>query len=320
MDEDKKRNFNYISNNAHKENKKKNNIEIKELRLGKLNPSFNLVCLKARYRLNELEKKFTKSQYKDYIRKCKNMYSISRDLNNKYTISDLYTREKFNINNIFSVFHKIDSKLGSQKIKVTKIKKNKFINFADNKSLSCTNFYRKKSNIKNNIFLNYRKNLSRNIREKSTNNKKVNSTSYEASNSINNQMSKTAYEFNKKIIKIDKNKTIVNPRICLKNKFLLENLNKKRESNETMFSKFDFLINKNANDNKINKNKKRLKSTNLIYRIQQKQYSLSCKSSAFTITQHGGIIYNNSMFRNKNIVYLLPNNYNLPLLYKNAKI
>ena len=328
MDEVKK--VNNKENKFNKVKKSNNNIEIKELRLGKMSPGFNLVCLKARHRLNELEKKFTKSEYKDYIRKCKNMYSVSSDMNNKYTISDLYNREKYDIDNIFSVFYKIDSKLDSQKIKVKKLKKKKILNFVNDKTLSYTNFYRNKSNtnmIKNNTFYNYTKNKFRNTKEEFKNNNiKINSISYEINNSINNKINKIAsYELNsinnKK--RNNKNKKIyVKNQISLKSKIFSENLNKNRAISNTLFSSFGNKPNKNVNEN-ININKKnRLNSTDLIHRIHPKQFPLSCKNNGndFIITQHGGIIFKNSMFRNKNIIYLLPKYYNLPLLYKNAKI
>jgi hypothetical protein len=318
MDDEEKKVNNKLSK-LNKENKENNNIEIKELRLGKLSPCFNLVCLKARHRLIDLEKKFTKSEYRDYIRKCKNMYSISSDMNNKYTISDLYSKEKYDINNILSVFHKIDSKLDSQKIKVVKIKKKKILNFVDNKSISCTNFYKNKSNIKNNnIFYDYKNTMHRDIHthEESKSNKKKNSISYETINSANNRMNKTTYRLIKKI----KNKTSAKDKITSKNKIILKNVSKSNEFSKTPLN-FGFKKIKNINDPISDKNNKnRLKSSSLIFKIYPKELALSSRRSGFTFTQYGGIIHNNSMFRNKNIVYLLPKNYNLPLLYKNAKV
>ena len=322
-----------------------NNIETKEIRFQKMSPGFNLVSLKARHRLNELEKIFSKSEYKDYIRKCKNMYSISSVMNNKYSISDLYVREKYDINDIVSLYNIIDSKLDSQKIKLTKMKKNIIKKGSIDKSLSCSNFYRNKSNFekfKSNYIINKRNNnncilrtnnSSNNINEESknisfnNNNKNMNHTFYDANNNksifngvyINNPMNKTSYE-----VKDNKNK-ILN----YKNNLFIK-LNKNKEFNKTVYASFfsnskndkssNVDKNENENENKIKIKKRKLyKANSAIYRLQPKQFPLSCKNSGFTITQFGAIIYNQSMFRNKNIVNLLPKYYNLPLLYNNIK-
>ena len=194
--------------------------------------------------------------------------------------------------------------------------------FVDNKSLSCTNFYKNKSNIKNNNILlyDYKNTMSRDMHthEESKSNKKKNSNSYETINSANNRMNKTSYRLIKKI-KIIKNKTPAKDKITSKNKIILKNLNKNIEFSKTSLN-FGFKTIKNIHNSNKN-NKKRLKSSSsLIFKIYPKELALSSRRSGFTFTQYGGIIHNNSMFRNKNIVYLLPKNYNLPLLYQNAKV
>lgn len=337
MDEENK-----VCNKSNKISKNiDNNIETKEIRLEKMSPGFNLVSLKARHRLNKLEKIFSKSEYKDYIRKCKNMYSISSVMNNKYSISDLYVREKYDINDIVSIYNIIDSKLDSQKIKVTRMKKNNIKSGSMDKSLSCTNFYRNKSNFekfKSNSKLNKRNNnngisknnnSSNNIIEECknvsfNNNKNMNHTFYDASNNksisngvyLNNPMNKTSYE-----VKDNKNK-ILN----YKNQISIKS-NKNKEFSKTSYASFfssskndkSANVDKNENENKI-KRRKLNKTNSAIYRLQPKQFPLSCKNRGFTITQFGAIIYNHSMFRNKNIVNLLPKYYNLPLLYNNIKV
>jgi hypothetical protein len=193
------------------------------------------------------------------------------------------------------------------------------MNFVDNKSISCTNFYKNKSNIKtNNIFYDYKNTMYRDIHtyDESKSNKKKNSISYETINSANNRINQTSYRLIKKI----KNKTSAKDKITSKNKIILKNVNKSNEFSKTPLN-FGFKKIKNINDPISDKNnKKRLKSSSLIFKNYPKELALSSRRSGFTFTQYGGIIHNNSMFRNKNIVYLLPKNYNLPLLYKNAKV
>jgi hypothetical protein len=100
--------------------------EIKEVCLNKKNPEFNLVSLKARHRLNIFKKIFSKHEYKDYIRKCKNMYSISSLMNNHCSLSDLYNSERINIPEIINLYNKIDINLDQRKITLKKIRNNKY--------------------------------------------------------------------------------------------------------------------------------------------------------------------------------------------------
>ena len=169
----------------------------------------------------------------------------------------------------------------------------------------------------------------------------MNFTSYEAKSnnlsnfnfnetSINNQMSKTNYNShrNKKsnILNYKTNYSLRN----VKNNFFSD-INKNKEFSNTayptLFSKYKenkVIIN---NNKKENKNKIKLSKLNRsnsdfsgIFNMESKQYPLSCKNNCFNITKFGAIIYNHSMFRNKNIVNFVPNNCNLPLMYKNIKI
>ena len=275
------------------------------------------------------------------------MYSISSVMNNKYSISDLYQREKYDINDIVSVFNKIDSKLDSQKIKVTRIKKDNSKNILKGKSKTSINFFKNNSNFEtfksnSNILLKAQGNNEDNSSLfLNNNNKKMNFTSYEAKSnnlsnfnfnetSINNQMSKTNYNShrNKKsnILNYKTNYSLRN----VKNNFFSD-INKNKEFSNTayptLFSKYKenkVIIN---NNKKENKNKIKLSKLNRsnsdfsgIFNMESKQYPLSCKNNCFNITKFGAIIYNHSMFRNKNIVNFVPNNCNLPLMYKNIKI
>ena len=323
-----------------KKKKTPENIEIKEIRLEKMSPGFNLVSLKARHRLNELKNIFSRSEYKEYIRKCKNMYSISSIMNKKYSISDLYLREKYDINDIVSVFNKIDSKLDFKKIKVARVKKDKINKDIKQKSKTAINFFIKNnSNLEkfkfNNNLINFYRNKEENKSLSFNNNNKMNYTSYDVKNNfsniindeiaINNKMSKTNYENrnNKSKIANYKNQYSL---IKLKNNYFGD-INKIKDFNNNDYPNI-FSRNKNAKDNNIYKseNKNYIKLSKLnrnnsdfsgIYNMESKQMPFSCKNNCFNITKFGAIIYNCSMLRNKSIVNFIPNYYNLPIMYKN---
>ena len=335
MEEEKKKSNKNISKYG-----KKINIQVKEIRLEKMSPGFNFVSLKARHRLNELKNLFSKSEYREYIRKCKNMYSISSIMNNKFSISDLYLREKYDINEIISVFNKIDSKLDSQKIKVVTTKRNKINNSFKNKQKTSLNFFKNNSNFeKFKSITNYNKNNKNSEDNNSLCSmyKNMNYNSYDGDNilssnineaSSNNQISKTTCENkNKKNIISNfkaqysfnlKNDNIHN--IILKNKDFNPKGNLSKISNNKNNKIIDDAKNETTNNIKMPKLNKCLSDCNGILNIQSKQYPLSCKNNNFNITKFGAIIYNHSMFRNKNIINFIPKNYNLPLLYKNNKI
>ncbi len=123
---------------------KQKNLKIKEVRLEKVNPGFNLVSLKARHRLNKFQKTLSRKDYNDYIRKCKNMYSVSSLMNNKYSMSDLYINEKFSINSIKKTYKNIDDKLSTKRVKIN-ISNSQPINIK-NKSKSNNNKKRREEN------------------------------------------------------------------------------------------------------------------------------------------------------------------------------
>ena len=68
----------------------KNNKEIIEVEIGRPNPAFNLISIKARYRFHQIKKNFSKNDYKNYMRKCKNMYSISSKMSSEMKMSEIY--------------------------------------------------------------------------------------------------------------------------------------------------------------------------------------------------------------------------------------
>ena len=333
-----------ISQNKGKSNKK---IEIKEIRLGKMSPGFNLVSLKARNRLNIFKQLFSKSEYRDYFRKCKNMYSISSLMNKKFSMNDLYRNEKSNINDIISIYNKIDSKLDSQKIKVINIKKNKINKILNNKSLSATNFYKNKIDFENSKSNNSLLNIIQvmgstnngfannsinqiNSNENSiinvNNNNKIfrsfNENQNNANNLLINQMTKTTYPnknnklFNyKRQLSFRKNYS-TNDLLKIKNKGIIYSSSPPTFYN-LKHSKV-LINNKKGSNSKAESNKNN--DYEGIYFFQTKQHPKSCINNCFTITQFGGLIHQNSLLRSKKIVDFVPNNSDLPLIYKNFKI
>ena len=148
----------------------------------KKNAGFNLVSLKARQRLNYFKQILSKYDYKDYIRKCKNMYSISSFMNNHYSMSDLYLSERKNMPNIMNLFNKLDSKINPRKIKLKTNSINNKNDFSrkENKSFSQIKTNIMDNNISNNESLKLNNNLNlsednRNIyKRKNIKNKTIN--------------------------------------------------------------------------------------------------------------------------------------------------
>ena len=127
---------------------KKEKKETVEMRLDQPNPAFNLISLKARYRLQQIKQNFSKGDYNAYIRRCKNMYSISSKMSSEMSISDIYNEEKKNFNDIAAMFQKIYNKVSSKRIKFTKLKRdNNKIKLFKQKSLSQVNFYKNNSDL-----------------------------------------------------------------------------------------------------------------------------------------------------------------------------
>ena len=306
--------------------------EIKEVSLEKKNPGFNLVSLKARNRLNLFKKVLTKYEYKDYIRKCKNMYSISSLMNNHYSMSDLYNTEKANIPDIIYLFNKIDDKLESKKVKFKIFKKNNIKNIQDNTSLynnnENNNFNNELIKLHNNDNISKIKNnqeskefLSKNnlIYFSSNKNNQNNSCEFPKNNIMNkttSQIQKNKNEnkrknYNNSVKLKNHNISMINirsygnPENTVYNNILLNVKSKNKGINEKNIKKI--IDKKYFNDSHKNK------SPNL------KLFSMPNRNGSYSITHFGGIIYNNSLYRNKSIENFLPNYCNLPLLYNKKK-
>ena len=324
--------------------------EFKQNFLKKKNPGFNLVSLKARQRLNLFKKILSKYEYKDYIRKCKNMYSISSVMNNNYSISELYLSERTNMPDIINLYNKIDSKLNPKTIRFKKINKSIINNnsIRDNTSLSHTNIFENNNpnneTIKydnNNFSLNENNFQRRNIRNKTINYniKKINFFTFRPNlkrksfieNASNKKLGQKIYY---KIVNMkeknysDKKINNSNKKSSINENTLFKSIQSERNPNNISFSpllpKFKIQRPNNKKSNNINKIKLKKISFNDNKEVNNgfkiKQYPLSTKNKDFSITHYGAIIYKNSILRNKGIENFLPQYYNLPMIYSNINM
>jgi len=302
---------------------KKEKKETVEMRLDQPNPAFNLISLKARYRLQQIKQNFSKGDYNAYIRRCKNMYSISSKMSSEMSISDIYNEEKKNFNDIAAMFQKIYNQVSSKRIKFTKLKRdNNKIKLLKQKSLSQVNFYKNNSdlNFYKDEFKKYKiikhKNKSqtdvmkftapklkvhnfnkKNFPKSPSTNFKGDFSNLLINNKMNNTNSNLAKEENKKIHVIEN-----------------DNINMNNKSFNFSYKVKKNIINRNLD--KIDNNKsKKVAEFYGIYNSESKQLPLSGKSTGLSITNFGAIIYNNSFFRNKKISNFIHNYQSLPLIY-----
>lgn len=302
---------------------KKEKKETVEMRLDQPNPAFNLISLKARYRLQQIKQNFSKGDYNAYIRRCKNMYSISSKMSSEMSISDIYNEEKKNFNDIAAMFQKIYNQVSSKRIKFTKLKRdNNKIKLFKQKSLSQVNFYKNNSdlNFYKDEFKKYKiikhKNKSqtdvmkftapklkvhnfnkKNFPKSPSTNFKGDFSNLLINNKMNNTNSNLAKEENKKIHVIEN-----------------DNINMNNKSFNFSYKVKKNIINRNLD--KIDNNKsKKVAEFYGIYNSESKQLPLSGKSTGLSITNFGAIIYNNSFFRNKKISNFIHNYQSLPLIY-----
>ena len=311
------------------------------------NPGFNMVSLKARQRLNLFKQILSQYEYKDYIRKCKNMYSVSSAMNNHYSLKDLYLSERKKIPELVNLFNKIDAKLYPKKIFYKKVKKKET---NDSFSLSASAFFKKNNSLKetsnkvdnmqslneNKIILSYRrkslKNKTIDFNRKSSDiliyrdNIKRKSLNIGHIKNIINDILPTPQNIkeenedkdnNTKLIKDNNNKNI-SSLLEKKNNSSLKSI-KSENINNISFSPLlpKFRIKRYNKKNYFDKTKKKKKSPNKYKDIKLKYCPLFDKNDYISIIHYGGIKYNNSIFRNKGIDNFLPNYYSLPLLYKN---
>ena len=99
------------------------NSSNKLIKLNKINPEFNLVALKARYRLKDFQRILPRRDYNDYFKKCKNMYSVGSAMNKQYSMSDLYSYEKISSEQANKAFKSISLKIFEDKKKCNLSKK-----------------------------------------------------------------------------------------------------------------------------------------------------------------------------------------------------
>ena len=355
MNEENKINERYKIKTIFKYNKYKRPNELKEVRLKKKSPGFNLVSLKARHRLHIFKQILSKYEYKDYIRKCKNMYSISSLMNNQYSMSDLYLSERSNMPDIINLYNKIDSKLGLKTLKFGKMKKIKKINDSNKNKLSFSgknifgNYSTKNEISEDSSQINKRESFSESKKNFffQRKNKRIKTICYNVKkldlfslrdktrrNSFNEKSMniKTTYKLQKLLSENNiKNKILsYNDENSLKdNKKNDDNSSKKIHTyngpNNMAFSpllpKFKIRDKKNIKNKSYNKillKEKPNNDLNAITRIKLNKFPLSNKNRCYSITHFGAIVYNNSIFRNKGIERFLPQYDKLPLLYNNS--
>ena len=356
MNEDKKIN----ENNSIKIPQFTLNHEIKEVCLNKKNPDFNLVSLKARHRLNIFKKLFSKHEYKDYIRKCKNMYSISSLMNNHCSLSDLYNSERINIPEIINLYNKIDINLDQRKIRLKKIRnikynlknikyfnKNNIMSLSDSNLLgnNCTNNEFNNlikgvslSESKNNFF---DQNKNDRIKTLCYNVKNSNFLALKSQNNIirlntrsnDNKNNSTYYSSNDYKIK-NKIYDYNDSNILNANYMSDNNSHSSKKYNNNFFCRNNkifraffpkYKISETKKNKKINIIAKKMKKTidadfKTMISVKTANFPLSNKYKGYSITHFGAIKYNNSIFRNKGIENYLPEYYNLPILYQYSNI
>ena len=306
-------------------NLKKNDKDFIEINIGPPNPAFNLVSLKARYRLHLIKQNYTKNDYNDYIRKCKNMYSISSKMSSDMNMSDIYNQEKAGINNILNIFRKIDEKTSSSRIRLRKFKKdNSKAKYLKEKSLSALNIFKDYSKLTNLKMTTNKLNTDRNEIKYKTHKINLRKSKDDMFNLNNVKKMNSTFSSNFRsnvsniVIKnIINNNTNQNNN----NNFIKKTKNSSYEEKNNLVKTFNSLIiNKKSIMNKIPEcieNEKPKKFYNLtgLYNFKSKQSPISAKSDGITITRYGGIVFNDSFFRKKGISNFLYNKVNLPIIY-----
>ena len=278
---------------------RKNNKEIIEVEIGRPNPAFNLISIKARYRFHQIKKNFSKNDYKNYMRKCKNMYSISSKMSSEMKMSEIYESEKQNINDILNIYHELYDKISSKRIRLTRVKKEKPILLKEKLSLSAINTNKEKqlSETKSKSIKDLKHGIV-NLKYQTINmNKNINNND----NKFNTFFSDTLRgNFSNNMIK---------------------NRMRKKEFKKILNHSYKdgkMITNKNFEnmENDVNNDIKKKNENSELINLKLKQTPLSCKSNGLTITNFGAIIYKNSIFRSKNISHFLHNgNQILPFIY-----
>ena len=234
-------------------------------------PSINYASIKARLRLNEFKKKFSKKEYKHYFQKCNNIISVTNSMNNKYTLKEfcglerkasLMVKKEINVINknlnIFEKKYKINNMRDRLKLinerKEDEIEKNrndlitsvkndisKYLeNLHANDSANINN-----KNMKKEIFSNLQLNLSFTSR----NNLKTKSAllnSFDNNNNMNSISNVSTKSRNFANINKNKIKKFISIDESLEYSNLLENIKennneKKPRDNFINFKKFPFL-------------------------------------------------------------------------------
>jgi hypothetical protein len=317
MEESKVNNKYYSPKNLNKRGK-----EILEIYLGRPNPAFNLVSIKARYRFHQMKNKFNKKDYEAYLRRCKNMYSISSRMSAEMNMSDIYHEEKKNINDIINIYGKIDDKTSSKRIRLNKYKESNFsTNYLKGKSLSELNIFKNGQKASNFMdYYNEFKDENDTLRWNRNENNTVNTVGLNNYQKMNSTHSSNFIMGNNLLNNLLNNKKLIKKNYKITNKGSMNKQKKSIFEQKKMFNKtFGPFVKKNdifvKSEETTENNKKQMPGLEGLYNYKTKQIPISGTSKGMTITNFGAIIYNNSIYRNKGISNFIYDSQSLPLIY-----
>lgn len=316
---------------------KKNDFETKEIRFSKINPAFNLVSLKARYRLNDFKRILPKQDYHNFYGRCKNMCEVGKIMSEQYSLSDLYRYEKISSQKAMKTFYTIDTKLVKNN-HIYKIRKNKSDEEKEKENVNITK--NGTSSVPDNQADNTNLEEIGEIKDNNNDIKLYNERKNIEENKININSEQ------KKYFGIEKDKIMIDEISPLSTSYALNcfthispltvyskrdfchfsgektNLNKQNFKNITQYNNQQVISNKEKSPGDIISQKKLLKKLSNYLKefapITKKPVLISQRyCSHLNYTKCGGIIHKNSFFRNVNIKDMLPKPINLPLIRNN---
>ena len=257
------------------------NSSKKIIKLKKINPDFNLVSLKARYRLKDFKRILPYKDYNDYFNKCKNMYSVGSAMNKQYSMSDLYSYEQISSEQANKSFQSINLKILKDK-KKCKLSKKTII---QNQKIFARHQSRFNSTIQNNA--NYKNILNNNNKNFEENHK---------TQHVINPMYKTMSFYNN-------NREHYNQFIRMKHSNFRDNKTFSLNENNIKNHFFNNTINLERNNSLDND---KIQSKSLLYNKTPMLISQRYSSNV-RFTKYGGIIKKSSIFRGISVKDMLPN-------------
>lgn len=315
------------------QNNTKSRIETKEIRFSKVNPSFNLVSLKARYRLNDFNRILPKKEYHKFFQSCKNMCHIGREMSKQFSMNDLHKYEKISSQKSMKTFYTIDTKIvkNIHKYKIKKETQNSEKEIKENEEILSNKIYNNISKSNKKFFgFNGDKTLSELLSPINTS-YGINSLNVFAHISPLSYYSKGDFKNfshdDHKYLNIQNFSKLYKSTKTQKNKNIFKNY---RPS-----SRFINQYKKIKNSSKENKSKAQemneesseIISNNISRYLKEFSPYISKKplliskrySSNLDYTKCGGIIHKNSIWRNVSIKYMLPKPINLPFIRRNME-